>query len=449
MNEEFEIRDRLSKADPALDAPMLNEAVVAKAAMSRKRGIASFKVARLTMAAASMSIAVLAVGSLTFNLGPTSAPLFELAGAGQNQAAMGMESSVAADAKAGPDRMMIWPNFSYNYIPGDLSDQTGRGRVYQAQLKGDPAEILGRLAGYFGVSGEPRPDDWSTSEFPSYSIQNGNTTLGIYFSGTGNWYYSSWKEMDYGCTVEASDTEGAEKPEAGTETESQYCEPQPTPELLPSEAQMKSQAIEIFSAMGIELDPAAARVYRDDWSASISFPNVQLGIDTGMDYYLGWSMDGSLSYVSGYSFELIDRGEFETISALDSVSRISDGRWYGSAPNSYYQALAVSSDAAVSYPSTKDASVEAVDEPAVEPIPEEVVSEFPTEAEIVDLLIERSEEAMLSVYDAQGNLWFVPGYLLFNDQGWFDSIISLEEGVISLEPFDYGILPAEVEPRTD
>ena len=448
MNEEFEIRNRLSNADPALDAPVLNEAVVAKAAMSKKRGIASFRVARLTMAAASMSIAVLAVGSFTFNLGPTSAPLFELAGAGQNPMAVGMESSVSSDAKASSDRMMIWPSFTYNYIPGDLSQQTGNGKVYQAQLKGDPNEILSRLADYFGVPGEPKPDDWSTSEFPSYSIQDGNTTLGIYFSGTGGWYYSSWKEMDYGCSVDGFDPDKAEDP--ATESEAQYCEPKPTPELLPSDAQMKSQAVEIFAVMGIELDPAAARVYRDDWSASLSFPNVQLGIDTGMDYYLGWSMDGSLSYVSGYSFELMDRGEFETISAFDSVSRISDGRWYGSAPSSYYQDLAITSDAAVSYPSTKDASGEVVDAPAVEPIPEEVITEFPEEPEIVDLRIERSEVAMLSVYDAQGNLWFVPGYLLFNDQGWFDSIVSLEEGVISLpEPFDYGIMPAEVEPRTD
>jgi hypothetical protein len=33
----------------------------------------------------------------------------------------------------------------------------------------------------------------------------------------------------------------------------------------------------------------------------------------------------------------------------------------------------------------------------------------------------------------------VPGYLLKNDQGWFDSIISLEDGVIELpEPMEIG-----------
>jgi len=39
---------------------------------------------------------------------------------------------------------------------------------------------------------------------------------------------------------------------------------------------------------------------------------------------------------------------------------------------------------------------------------------------------------MLSVWDSLGNYWLVPGYVLFNDQGWFDSVISLEEGVIEL-----------------
>jgi hypothetical protein len=66
----------------------------------------------------------------------------------------------------------------------------------------------------------------------------------------------------------------------------------------------------------------------------------------------------------------------------------------------------------------------------------------PVEPTIVDLKINKSEEVLVSVYDTSGNMWLVPGYLLFNDQGWFDSIVSLVEGVIQL-PDPYTVMPIE------
>jgi hypothetical protein len=65
------------------------------------------------------------------------------------------------------------------------------------------------------------------------------------------------------------------------------------------------------------------------------------------------------------------------------------------------------------------------------------------EPEILKLTVERSEATMLSVWDSAGNYWLVPGYVLFNDQGWFDSVISLEEGVIAL-PEPMVMLPMDV-----
>jgi hypothetical protein len=152
-------------------------------------------------------------------------------------------------------------------------------------------------------------------------------------------------------------------------------------------------------------------------------------------------MDGKLSYASGSSFRLIERGDFDTISAFDSVARIADGRWFGGAPNSYYQIAMESTEAAV-LPTNRDSMIgdEGFDS-------EEQVD---IEPEVIDLIVNRSEVVTLTVYDANGNLWFVPGYLLFNDQGWFDSIISLEEGVIALpEPVDFEIMPYLPEPAVD
>lgn len=450
MNEEFELRQRLSKSDPAGAAPVLNESVVAKAALSKPSRFTSFRVARLTMAAASLSIVGLAVTSLSL---PQSAqePLFVLAQSGsQNASGMNVEAS-AADGKMAADSM-IMPWFRYNYIAGDLSTEAGRGKVYQAELVGDPIEILNRLATYFGVEGEPKLDEWATPQYPSYSVMSGNKSLSIYFSGTGSWYYSSWREYDYSCSTISS--EGADdSAEMIEEREPEYCNPKPTPELIPAEAELVRQAVELFRGVGTQVDSSLARVWRDDWGASVNFPNIQNGINTGMDFYVGWDMAGEISYASGYSFRLLERGEFDTISALDAVPRIADGRWYGGAPSSYYENLAVTTDAAVSSPMARATEDEMMVDPETGSEGEKLDISEPEpgiifeEPEVMDLMVVRSEIATLSVFDAAGNFWFVPGYLLFNEQGWFDSIISLEEGIIQLpEPFNYEVRPLE-EPQ--
>jgi hypothetical protein len=443
MNEEFELRQRIANADPAATGPTLNESVVAKAALGKPSRFTSFRVARMTMAAASLSIVGLAITSLSLPQ-TSSEPLFVLAqGGAQNASAMSAEAA-PADGKMVADSM-IMPWFRYNYIAGDLSTETGRGKVYQAELVGDPIEILSRLADYFGVDGEPKLDEWATPEFPSYSIMSNNTSLSIYFSGTGGWSYSSWREYDYGCSTDPS--EGSEE-----QTE-EYCEPKPSPELIPVEAELIRQAVELFQGLGTSVDSSQARVWRDVWGASVSFPNIQNGINTGMDFYLGWDMAGEISYASGYSFQLLERGEFDTISALDAVPRIADGRWYGGAASHYYENLAVTSDAAVSSPMARSPEGEVAIDAGIDEGGEKVEVLEPEpgmvfeEPEVMDLLVVRSEAATLSVFDAVGNFWFVPGYLLFNEQGWFDSIISLEEGIIQLpEPFNYDVMPLE-EPQ--
>jgi hypothetical protein len=72
-------------------------------------------------------------------------------------------------------------------------------------------------------------------------------------------------------------------------------------------------------------------------------------------------------------------------------------------------------------PEGADASI------AIDPIPGEQI-----EPETITLTILESETAMLSVWDANGEVWLVPGYILINDQGWFGAVIALIEGVIEL-----------------
>jgi hypothetical protein len=62
--------------------------------------------------------------------------------------------------------------------------------------------------------------------------------------------------------------------------------------------------------------------------------------------------------------------------------------------------------------------------------------------ETVTLTILESESALLSIWDASGEVWLVPGYILVNDQEWFGAVISLIEGVIELpKETEVGIMP--------
>jgi hypothetical protein len=440
MNEEFELRKRLQDSDPGLNAPSLNESLVAQAALAKPKRFTSFKVARFTMAAASFSIIGLAVTSVSLFQPAANEPLFSLAGSTQGGAMSADASTTMETGAIEPGRMsadsMIWPGFRYEYVAGDLSTETGSGKVYQAELVGDPIQILGKIAEFFGIEQEPKLDQWATPEYPSYSIQMENTSLGIYFSGTGSWYFSTWNSDLYTCVNTSSD-------EAEESRIDEDCNPKPTPELVPQESDLIQQASGVFDELGFRVDSEAAKVWRSEWGASVSFPNIQNGINTGMDFYAGWDSRGDLNYIAGYSFRLVERGDFNTISAFDAVTRISDGRWYGSAPSSYYENMAVAYDLPAVSELARDEEA-ANDEPAV--LEDEPELRF-EEPEIKQLQIDKSETVTLSVFDSAGNYWFVPGYLLYNQEGWFDSIISLEEGVIELpEPFDFEITPAEVEP---
>jgi hypothetical protein len=86
----------------------------------------------------------------------------------QYQAMSSLESAPASDAKVG----MIWPGYvQYNYIADGLSDDTGKGHIYQAELVGTAEELLASLMKEFKIEGEIKKDDWSTDAAPSYTVQ--------------------------------------------------------------------------------------------------------------------------------------------------------------------------------------------------------------------------------------------------------------------------------------
>jgi hypothetical protein len=175
------------------------------------------------------------------------------------------------------------------------------------------------------------------------------------------------------------------------------------------------------------------------------------GEDTALEWMVNWAPNGEIIGVSGHSVSIEAKGTFGTISAKDSVKRLGDWRYGGSAASSYYgggmammsRGGTVSSDVTESgtEPSaepteepTDTPTAEPTEEPTVEPMPE------PTPEKVVMKLVS-SKKTHLLIWDANGGAWLVPGYMLKNTDGWYSSVISLVDGVIALPKLDGGVTP--------
>jgi hypothetical protein len=69
---------------------------------------------------------------------------------------------------------------------------------------------------------------------------------------------------------------------------------------------------------------------------------------------------------------------------------------------------------------------------------------LPEEPEIVRVTVTDAESTLLLVWDASGNAWLVPGYVMrHGDDDWsWSTVISLIEGIIEIpEPMPIDIMP--------
>ena len=427
MNENFDdLKARLQKADPADSSFVLNEGLVAQAPLAKPARAPISSRLRLGLLSGG-SIAAVSALALVAGLATPQQPLIQMANAPTGRA----ESLAASDAAA-PGMKMIAPVWiEYDYDSTELSDETGRGSVYQLVLEGDVKERLQQLADYFGIEGEIREEEWSSKEYPTFSIGKPERQVSVTWAGTGNFYFNAWNPASYKCENKTVTLED------GTSYES--CEPIATPELIPSEEKIRSEAFDLFETFGLGVAKDRIRVDRSDWGAS-AIASVQVdGQDTALEWWVNYDGAGKLSNVSGHFAKPQARGEFDTISAKEAATRIKDGRWFGSPSSSVWNQY-----------SQNMRTADAVSLPAVEPAPEESTKDAPATSEEqveikpqkVTLKLTGSESTLLMIYDKSGGAWLVPGYILENDQGWFDAIISLVEGVIELpEPYAVEPLP--------
>lgn len=447
MNDELD--QRLAKADPGKRAPKLDEALISSAiSKSEKLGLAErFNLlgqnARAAMVglAGSATVGVIAVALV---LGSTPKPIIQLAGM---QGARNSESA-ASVMDGGADKMFM-PYLSFEYQAGDgLSNESGSGQVYQLIRQSTPEQVLAQVADVFGVEGKvnkyPGFDQTNQGYFfgssdDPWGYDEQNPVISLWWSGTASWNYSN--PIAYPQSVcEETDAEG---------NCSRWQDYKATPELLPSEQEAIAKAIEVFSATGLEVTESDIRLDMSEWGVSASATMYVDGMPTNIEWYLGWSSTGEISYAGGHSVAAEAVGNFETISALAAVERLSDWRWSGSPAGLYYQKY--QPPMAVGEPMTlRDGQESASDQPTSTDVSPEPMPEASFEPEVVTLTITESENALLSVWDANGEVWLVPGFIMVNDQGWFSAIISLIDGVLELpKETDFGVEPMPIEEGTN
>ncbi|HEY7796968.1 MAG TPA: hypothetical protein VIB61_04270, partial [Microbacteriaceae bacterium] len=293
-----------------------------------------------------------------------------------------------------------------------------------------PSQRLKDFAEIFEQQGNVELEQWSTEFFPSYKLETDEAYFSLYWHGSGMINYSSKRnwlpEECYLTDDELVDPENRTESRAG-------CEPLPTVEM-PSEQVLASEAFELISLAGYQGQMEDIEVERYEWGASAFATTSVDGIQTAIEWYISWDQTGQISNVSGHLAKAVNVGVFNTISPSEAVSRISEGYWFGAAPRSFYEYSI--QESSISQPvepplSDNEQAVEApVSEEDIEMIPVEPLPE-PGEVEIIELTVESSTSATLLIEDSEGTGWLVPGYLLETDQGWFESIVALEEGVVA------------------
>lgn len=523
-NPHDEVEARLRRAVTAGDdAPALSPALVTEAPGRRAPRLINH--GRVGRAAGSAVLAVAAVtaGSLVIaQPWQTRAPLFTAAGA-SDQATLG----AAAAPESSDMRIGVWKQ--YEYVAGEsLATSGGSGSVYALERSGTPESTLTDISSVFDLVGEAMRSSYFDEAYPSYVVGPEDGTapaLTITWAGTASWWYNDpeasgwWSCSSPGSTGEEGVDDTAEAPAVEpTEEiaegeilidpipEPEVCEPPVAAEgAMPTEDEARGEAADIFAATGLDVAASDIRIMADEWQTVASANLVVDGVTTALDWSVAWGPSGEISWAYGHAVDVVDKGEYGTVSEADAVSRLSDGRWFG-APGPDYQGgmigiaemardASVSSDGmsgaagegtsgsaggatepqpapdpgAGGTPDPMPSPIEPVDpekpvEPApVEPAPVEPSPGEPTpidpvepveppiveptpeplpEPEVEFVTLTEADQTLLLVWDADGNAWLVPGHAYPMEEGWWSSVISLVEGVIALpEPIEYEIEP--------
>jgi len=347
-------------------------------------------------------------------------PLFALAGGGSG---LGAEAGGAAESSqlmgdSVTDRS-FFIDTEYQVGPG-LSSDGGRGGVYQVLLSGTPESVLAMVSSAFGLAGTSRESEYSDATMPLYVVGPDDGTgasANLSWSGTGQWSY--YNSEVYPAPVCETVDEISEEGTVFSYDDCQFPDPLGTP---PSVDAAKEQAAALFAQTGLTVAAVDVQVlWQDDLNLSL-FASIQVeGMNTALEWTLSYA-GSRISSASGHSVELVEKGQFDTVSPVAAVERIDSGLWWGLASSEFYLGAVAST-----FPAPVGGEGD---------VPETQV-----------LVVTDARKTLLTVWDGAGNAWLVPGFVMNPRDGWYVSTISLIEGVIELpEPIPSEFLRDELAP---
>jgi hypothetical protein len=357
--------------------------------------------------------------------------------------------SESSSKVAGMDSMALAPYSQDEYTAGgDLSAAAGSGHIYEIRPLADPKTALSNLGSVLGLDGAVKsyPEDKASLYIGSSDYSAANISL---YTTNGTWFYNdSSAAPSVIC-----------KGDAACEQEAEVSE------NYPSEQAAKQTAAALFSAAGPTFKASDIKVESTDWQLYATAILKVEGQETAIEWQASWARSGKLESATGHAVEVVDRGSFETVSAVTAVEqRLREYRWSGQMASSSYHfnhsldsrsfdeviepyenpipgansdpVPAETSDGADSDPVPAETSdgeaVSGMVATAAPPVSMQSGGSEASETRQDKIVITSAKAALVLVHDANGRSWLVPGYEVTDGHGFYAGVISVVDGVIEL-----------------
>lgn len=319
----------------------------------------------------------------------------------------------ATDAVAGDARMGMWWGVTNFELATDLPalDEIADGWRYVARPDLD-AGAVARLAQGFGLQGQPEvtipaefggglrigPDDGSAP------------ALWFGADAMGWWSYSApWATM-LEAEVVGND---AVAPVEMT-----------PPKGVPTSADAEARARALFAELGIDASSVEFEVYADDWGASVTMWHLLDGRRTGTASSVGFGENAAITWADGYLNSPERVAGFEQVGAAAGFERLAagGGSWWGGTATT-------KAEVAMPYPVEGYEGADVTGEPPV-----------------ITVQIVGVRQAWWPLYDMDGTMWLVPGYVFIDGNGGEHLVPAVKDELI--QPMELPT-PPPTTPGTD
>jgi hypothetical protein len=325
-----------------------------------------------------------------------------------------------------------------------------------------------KLADALGVKGKLHKGEYSTlTTMPNETMNldqvDGQSALTLQDK---NWWMSVWQGDFKGDATCGGDAPATAKDSCGyipTDSESAL-----------SKAEAIAKFNSIMALTGFDFADSDIQFWRDRYQTSVSAEYVLQAnggkVNTGLYFSVQFDPTGKLIGASGALAKVVDKGNFNTISAKAAVERANDEKWakffgFGyrmGAMKSGFMADdvatvggasdgvatdGVASDGAAVEPIAPiaeptmmpeiDPSTSAGTQPTAVPMPistsepAPVENESPAPLEVQEKTIDRADFVWMQLMDSNGNTWIVPGFQLRSGEEYFSQVPSIEDGLIA------------------